>query len=118
VNFYPLKQEHLTKFKSMIAPDCFSSGDSPVNLYAKDQASHAPFRPEAVIWQLSAAEVAEIVAFVNMNRIPATGWSSGSSLEGNPIPVCSGIVMDFSRMNQIMDIRAGDFQTDVEPAVV
>jgi D-lactate dehydrogenase (cytochrome) len=50
--------------------------------------------------------------------IPVTGWGSGSSLEGNPIPVKKGIVLDFSQMNRILNIRTEDFQVDVEPGLI
>ena len=46
------------------------------------------------------------------------GWGSGSSLEGNPIPVKKGLVLDFTQMNRILDVREEDFQVDVEPGVI
>jgi D-lactate dehydrogenase (cytochrome) len=39
-------------------------------------------------------------------------------LEGNPIPVKQGLVLDFSQMNHILDLREEDFQADVEPGVI
>lgn len=79
---------------------------------------HPPCRPDAVIWPVDRKEVSEIVAYANGSDIPVTAWGSGTSLEGNPIPVQGGIVLDFSRMNRIIEIRASDFQADVEPGVV
>ena len=32
--------------------------------------------------------------------------------------MCKGLVLDFSQMNRILDVRAEDFQVDVEPGVV
>jgi len=63
-------------------------------------------------------EVSKILKYANENLIPVTGWGSGSSLEGNPIPVKAGIVLDFSQMNKILCVREEDFQTDVEPGVI
>ena len=79
---------------------------------------HPACRPEAVVWPQTAAEVAAILKYANEHRIPVTGWGAGSSLEGNPIPVCRGLVLDFTRMNRILTIREEDFQADVEPGVV
>jgi D-lactate dehydrogenase (cytochrome) len=62
--------------------------------------------------------VAAVVKYANDNHIPIVGWGSGSSLEGNPIPVKGGIVLDFAQMNRILDIRAEAFQADVEPGVI
>ncbi len=118
MNFNPLTQTHLDNLKAMVAPDRFSTGESVLNLHAKDESRHPPCRPEAVIWPQSAAEVSAVLKYANNNGIPVTGWGSGSSLEGNPIPIKKGIVLDFSQMNRILEIREEDFQADVEPGVV
>jgi D-lactate dehydrogenase (cytochrome) len=118
LNFNNLTDAHLKNFQAMVAPDRFSTGDSILDLHAKDQSSHPACRPEAVIWPQAAAEVAAILTYANEQRIPVTGWGAGSSLEGNPIPVGRGLVLDFSRMNRILTIREEDFQADVEPGVV
>ena len=118
MNFHPLNQIHINNLRSMVAPDRFSTGESVIDLHAKDQSQHAPCPPEAVIWPVEAAEVAEILNYANTNLIPVTGWGSGSSLEGNPIPVKKGLVLDFSRMNRILSIREEDFQADLEPGVI
>lgn len=118
MKFNPLTQNHLESLKAMVEPDRFSTGESVLDLHAKDESRHPPCRPELVIWPQSASEVSAILKYANSNDIPVTGWGSGSSLEGNPIPVQKGIVLDFSRMNRILEIREEDFQADVEPGVV
>ena len=109
---------HIKALQAMVDADRFSTGQSVLDLHARDQSSHPRCCPEAVIWPLSAAEVSGILKYANSHSIPVTGWGSGSSLEGNPIPVKHGIVLDFSRMNRILKIREEDFQADVEPGVV
>ena len=118
MKFNPLTQAHLENLKAMVAPDRFSTGESVLNLHARDESRHPPSRPEAVIWPQRPSEVSAILTYANSNRIPVTGWGSGSSLEGNPIPIKKGIVLDFSQMNRILEIRKEDFQADVEPGVV
>jgi len=118
LNFNPLSDAHLKNFQAMVAPDRFSTGDSILELHAKDQSRHPACRPEAVAWPQTASEVAAILKYANEHRIPVTGWGAGSSLEGNPIPACRGLVLDFSRMNRILAIREEDFQVDLEPGVV
>ena len=118
MNFNSLTQSHIESIRVMVAADRFSMGESVLDLHAKDQSSHPPSRPEVVIWPTTASEVAEILNYANANRIAVTGWGSGSSLEGNPIPTARGIVLDFSQMNRILNIREEDFQADVEPGVV
>ena len=113
-----LNQARLKHLQGLVAPDRFSTGDSHLDLHSKDQSQHPPFKPEAVIWPQNRSEVSAILQYANEQRIPITGWGSGSSLEGNPIPVKRGLVLDFSMMNQILDIRAESFQVDVEPGLI
>jgi D-lactate dehydrogenase (cytochrome) len=118
LNFNTLSDAHLKDFQAMVAPDRFSTGGSILDLHAKDQSRHPACRPEAVLWPQTAAEVAAVLKYANEHRIPVTGWGAGSSLEGNPIPVCRGLVLDFTRMNRILAMHEEDFQADVEPGVV
>jgi D-lactate dehydrogenase (cytochrome) len=118
LQFKSLTETHIKNFQSMVDSDRFSTGQSVLDLHARDQSSHPRCCPEAVIWPLAADEVSNILKYANAHRIPITGWGSGSSLEGNPIPVKQGIVLDFSQMNRILDIRQEDFQADVEPGVI
>ena len=118
MKFNSLDETHVKQLKTLVAPDRFSTGESVLDLHARDQSRHPPHRPEAVIWPTSSMEVAEVLKYANAHLIPITGWGSGSSLEGNPIPIKGGIVLDFSLMNRILDVRSEDFQADVEPGVV
>ena len=118
MNFNRLSEEDLTTLKGMVSPDRFSRGESNLDLHSKDESRHDPSLPEAVIWPRYESEVSEIIRYANKRLIPVTAWGSGSSLEGNPIPVERGLVLDFSQMNRILDIREEDFQADVEPGVI
>ena len=118
MKFNSLDATHINDLKTIVPDDRFSTGESVLDLHAKDQSQHPAVRPEAVIWPGTAEEVSAVVKYANDNRIPIVGWGSGSSLEGNPIPVEGGIVMDFAEMNRILDIRPEAFQADVEPGVI
>ena len=113
-----LDKKDIENLRGFVAPDRFSTGESVLNLHSRDQSGHLPVLPEAVLWPVDEEEVVKILQYANGHIIPVTGWGSGSSLEGNPIPVQRGIVLDFSQMNKILEIREEDFQVDVEPGVI
>ena len=115
---HQIESRHIERLKSMVPAERFSTGESHLELHAKDQSQHPACRPHAVVWPVEVQEVSRILSYANKHRIPVTGWGSGSSLEGNPIPVCRGVVLDFSRMNRVLAMRAGDFQVDVQPGVI
>ncbi|WP_054032761.1 FAD-binding oxidoreductase [Desulfatitalea tepidiphila] len=113
-----LNEQDLHYLASLVDTARCSTGESALNTHSRDQSRHRPVRPEVVIWPQSTEEVVAILTYANERRLPVTGWGSGSSLEGNPIPVCGGIVLSFGYMNKILSVRPDDFQIDVQPGVV
>ncbi len=86
--------------------------------HARDQSSHAEHLPDVVTWPQSTAEVSAILRCANEARLPVTAWGAGTSLEGNPIPVRGGLVLNFQYMNQILHLHAADFQVTVQPGIL
>src|SRR5262249_37189369 len=83
-----------------------------------DASSEAAHRPDAVVWPLTTDDVVAIVRACVETGVALTPRAPGSSLEGNPIPVRGGIVLDCSRMRRVVAVRPADLQVDVEPGVV
>lgn len=61
--------------------------------------------------------VSSILKMANERMIPVTPWGAGTSIEGNPLPMSRGIVLDFQQMDKILAIRPEAFQIDVQPGV-
>ena len=95
-----------------------STAAADLEAASHDASSERPHRPDAVVWPLTTDEVVDVVAACAAARVPLTPRGAGSSLEGNPIPVHGGIVLDCSRMTRVIAVRAADLQVDVEPGVV
>jgi len=89
-----------------------------LDVASHDASSEAAQRPDAVVWPLTTDEVVEVVRACGDGRVPLTPRGAGSSLEGNPIAVRGGIVLDCSRMTRVVAVRDADLQVDVEPGVV
>jgi len=70
LKFNAINQTNLKDLQSMVASDRISTGESVMDLHAKDQSHHAPVRPEVVIWPAAASEVAAILKYANQNLIP------------------------------------------------
>src|SRR5438874_8176790 len=101
-----------------LLPDRVSTRAADLDAAARDASSLPGARPDAVVWPLSTAEVVAIVRFAAADRIPRTARGAASSLEGNPIPVRGGIVLDCTRMAEVVAVRPADLQVDVQPGVV
>lgn len=85
--------------------------------HAQDQSAHQPHLPDVVVWPESTAEVTAILRHAHEHNIPVTPWGAGTSIEGNPIPVRGGIVLNLQQMNKILSVHQNDFQVTVQPGI-
>jgi D-lactate dehydrogenase (cytochrome) len=113
-----ITQNDLGNLRAIVGEQFVSTGESVLNLHSHDESYHPPVRPDAVVWPHSTEEVSRVVRYAFERKIPITGWGVGTSLEGNPIPVKQGIVVDFHEMQKILAVHPKDFQVDVEAGVV
>jgi len=85
--------------------------------HGHDEAHHAPHPPDAVIWPHSTAEVALVARTCHAHGCPIVPWGTGTSLEGQVIPVQGGISLDFMQMDQVLEIHAEDMDVVVQPGI-
>lgn len=102
---------------TLVSADRFSTGQSNRELHIKDISPYRGKLPAGIIWPETTEEVSTILAYTYGERIPVTPWGAGTSTEGNPLPVCGGLVMDMTRMDRIIAIRTQDLQVDLQPGV-
>ncbi len=80
--------------------------------------SHFPTTPpDAVAYPESTEEVQALVKICAEHDCPVIGWGAGTSLEGHGLAVQGGVVVDFSRMNRVCEIRLDDMDVTVQPGV-
>jgi D-lactate dehydrogenase (cytochrome) len=115
--FQPITSEIVAQLTSILGASKISTAKADLDLHARDQSQHPAHSAEVVIWPETAQQVADVLRFANEQRIPVTPWGVGTSLEGNPIPLCGGILMSFERMNKIVTVHADDFQVTVQPGI-
>lgn len=85
--------------------------------FAADWGPHDPHLPDAVVRPASVTDVSRVLSAANEREVPVTPWSGGSSIEGNPIPVEGGIVLDTYGMDAV-EVRPADLQAVVGPGIV
>jgi len=110
--------DQIAALSSLVDEDRFSVGQSNRELHLHDVSPHLGKLPAGVIWPITTQEVSRILTWTYDQGIPVTPWGAGTSLEGNPVPTQGGLVMDFTRMNKILEIRPEDLQADVQPGVL
>jgi FAD/FMN-containing dehydrogenase len=85
--------------------------------YSRDFSLVQPRKPACVAFAKSIEEIQEIVKYANENTIPLTPRSSKVGFYGAGIPVEGGVVVDLSRMNQILEIDPDNKRVKIEPGV-
>ncbi|HLZ19790.1 MAG TPA: FAD-binding oxidoreductase [Smithellaceae bacterium] len=113
-----MKNINLNELKTILEDRRVSAGESVLNLHSHDESFHAAHLPDVVTWPHTTEEVSRLIAWAYQNKVPVTAWGAGTSLEGNPIPVQGGMVIDFSEMNKILAVHPEDFQVDVQAGVI
>lgn len=74
--------------------------------------------PDAVAQPVSVEEVTAVIMLANKYKWPLVPRGSGTSGFGGALPTKGGIVLDFTRMNNIMAIDFKSLTVTVEPGVV
>lgn len=86
-------------------------------LHGKDESYHTACLPDIVVFPENTQQVSDIMKLAHEKQIPVVPFGLGTSLEGHVIPYNQGISIDFSHMNQIIEIKENDFLVKVQPGV-
>ena len=106
----------LTALTSLLGPRLVTSGSDLAN-HARSESHFPDAAPEAVAYPESTDEVSRIMAACHAHGVPVTGWGAGSSLEAQSQPIHGGLVVDFSRMNRLIEVRPEDMDATLQPGL-
>ena len=85
--------------------------------HGHDESFHATAAPDAVAFASSTEEVAAIVRLCAETAAPVIPFGTGTSLEGHVCALHGGICIDVSRMNEVLEVNAGDLDCRVQAGV-
>jgi D-lactate dehydrogenase (cytochrome) len=108
----------ISTLAELVGPGRVSTARPHLEAAARDESALPPCLPDVVVWPETTEHVAAVVSRAAAAGVPVTARGAGSSLEGNPIPVRAGVVLDLTRMNRVLAVRRDDLQADVQPGVV
>ena len=108
----------ITRLSEFIPPDRMSTHPDQLAVVSKDESTLEPVLPQAVVWPADADEISRIVIECRETQTPITTRGAGSALEGSTIPNVTGIVLDVSRLTDIIALYPDDLQVTVQPGII
>ncbi|MFK2826281.1 FAD-linked oxidase C-terminal domain-containing protein [Bacillus sp. B190/17] len=101
----------------ILSSDKVTINETILEHHSKDESHFEPVLPDVVVFPTSTEDVQKVILFAKDNKIPIVPFGVGSGLEGHAIPIHRGISVDFSQMNQIVELRPEDLIVKVQPGV-
>lgn len=75
-------------------------------------------KADALVFATSTEEVSGLLKYADANKISVTPRGDGTNLVGSTVPQNGGIIIDFSKMNKILEFDADTFTATVESGIL
>ncbi len=106
-----------SKLSEIVGPENFSDDPGQLQVYATDFSYYRAGAPNYVVKPSTSQEVAEIVKFCNEKKLPVVPCSSTVHFYGATIPKEGGVVLDLSRLDNILEIDRDNRRVRFEAGV-
>lgn len=93
------------------------TSSSDRELHGRSESHFSTMPPDAVAYVANETEVQHILRICNNAKVPVIPWGTGSSLEGHTSAIHGGLTIDFSKMDQIIDLSPDDMLVTVQPGI-
>ncbi len=109
--------EKIAALAKIIPPAQILTDPIELATYEKD-ASLDQGTPDALVFVHTAEEVARVVAWANAHAVPLIARGAGTGLSGGAVAARGGVIIEFARMNRILELDAAGRSVVVQPGVV
>lgn len=93
-------------------------GDNIESKYLSDVLGRKKGRASALVFPVTTEEVSRVLSFAHENSIPVTSRGAGTNLVGSTIPKEGAIILDFSKMDRVLEIDRKNFTALVQPGLI
>ncbi len=105
------------RLSQIVGPENVTTSNIDCLAYSRDMSIHAGV-PQAIVFVTNTEQVSEIVKQANQDKIPVVARGTGSSVTGAVLPIKGGVVLDFTRMNSVLEINKADGYAIIQPGVI
>jgi glycolate oxidase len=112
------KKKLITELAKIVGVGNVLSAREDLIVYECDGHTIDKAPPDVVVFPTSTERVVEIVKFARREKIPFVGRGAGTGLSGGALSLHGGIVIEFCKMNRILEIDYENKRAVVEPGLV
>jgi len=105
------------KLLEIVGSENFSDDSKALENYSRDFSITPSGAPNYVVKPKDVQEVQKVIKFANEHLLPVVPVSSWVHFDGTTIPKQGGIVLDLTRMNQILEIDESNRRVRIEAGV-
>lgn len=114
------KSKIISELENILPKNNILSTIEECYVYAQDgtNGENNEIIPDVVVFPETIEEVQSVLCYANKNKIPVVARGAGTNLVGACIPVRGGIILNFAKMNKIIEINKTNMTAKVQPGVV
>lgn len=115
-----LLKSKLNDLQKILKPNNILTSEEECYCYATDATNmiSSGKNPDAVVFVETIEDVQKLVKFAYKNEIPIVSRGAGTNMVGSCTTNKGGIVINFSKMNKILDINLSNMTARVQPGVI
>lgn len=113
-----MRQDLIDAFSKIVGAEHVLTGNEKLLEYADAATPGSSRIPDAIIEPANTAEVSQVLALANAEKIPVYPRGYGSSVYKAAIPSAGGIILLLKRMNSILEIDTANLAATIEPGVL
>lgn len=112
-----MEKRILRQLTDIVGPENISTAEAELSCASYDGTGRE-YRPEAVVWPSTVAEVSKIMMIAHRQGVPVVPRGAGSGMTGGALPIRGGLVLAMAKFNRIHLIDEANQTAIVEPGVV
>ncbi len=112
-----MESDFTKRLTDIVGPGNMTASPVDCLAYSRDMSIHVGI-PQAIVFAHDTLQVSKVVALANEERLPIVPRGTGSSVTGAALAPKGGIILDFTRMNQIKEINKADGYAVIQPGVI
>ena len=113
-----LDSEFSNQLKKVVGASYVQDSKADRLAYSYDATPNFQHMPDAIVSPHTAEEVKQIVQLCTLYNVPIVPRGSGTNLCAGTCPAKGGLVMLFTRMNQLLEIDEENLTATVQPGLI